>query len=82
MPVAKEAKSLRPYVLTQISSVLSVMAGSMMFMMFPWLAIQLTGSAASAGILITVTSIPGLLLAPVLGSIVDKFGRRKPAIVI
>lgn len=53
-----------------------------MFMMFPWLAIQLTGSAASAGILITVTSIPGLLLAPVLGSIVDKFGRRKTAIVI
>jgi MFS family permease len=82
MTSPKEVQSLRPYVLTQISSVLSVMAGSMMFMMFPWLAIQLTGSAASAGILITVTSIPGLLLAPVLGSIVDKFGRRKTAIVI
>ncbi|MEY4639365.1 MAG: hypothetical protein RLY13_363 [Actinomycetota bacterium] len=54
----------------------------MMFMLFPWLAIQLTGSAASAGVLISVTAIPGLVLAPVMGSIVDKFGRRKTAIVI
>jgi MFS family permease len=61
---------------------LSVVAGSMTFMMFPWLAIQLTGSATSAGILISVTAIPGLLLAPVMGSIIDKFGRRKTGIVI
>lgn len=61
---------------------LSVVAGSMMYMMFPWAAIQLTGSAASAGVMITITAIPGLLLAPVLGSIVDKFGRRKTGIAI
>ena len=48
----------------------------MVFMAFPWLAIQLTGSATSAGILVSITAIPGLLLAPVLGSIIDKFGRR------
>lgn len=54
----------------------------MTFMMFPWLAIQLTGSATSAGILISITAIPGLLLAPVMGSIIDKFGRRKTGIAI
>ncbi|MEN9955678.1 MAG: hypothetical protein RLY34_485 [Actinomycetota bacterium] len=48
----------------------------MVFMAFPWLAIQLTGSATSAGILVSVTAIPGLLLAPVMGSIIDKMGRR------
>jgi MFS family permease len=77
-----EKTTRRPFVYTQISSLLSVVAGSMMFMMFPWLAIQLTGSAASAGVLVSVTAIPGLLLAPILGSIVDKFGRRKTGIII
>jgi MFS family permease len=74
--VAAEKTTRRPFVYTQISSILSVMAGSMVFMAFPWLAIQLTGSATSAGILVSVTAIPGLLLAPVMGSIIDKIGRR------
>ena len=54
----------------------------MVFMAFPWLAIQLTGSATSAGLAIAITSIPGLILAPVMGSIIDKYGRRKTGIVI
>ncbi|MEY4262973.1 MAG: hypothetical protein RLY88_681 [Actinomycetota bacterium] len=54
----------------------------MVFMAFPWLAIQLTGSATSAGLAIAITSIPGLVLAPVMGSIIDKFGRRKTGIII
>ncbi|CAB4619421.1 MAG: MFS transporter [Actinobacteria bacterium] len=72
----KEKQTKVPFVLTQISSIFSVMAGSMVFMAFPWLALQLTGSATSAGILVSITAIPGLLLAPVLGSIIDKFGRK------
>lgn len=73
----KEAKSRTPFFLTQVSSFFSVVSGSMVFLAFPWLAIELTGSATSAGLLITLTSIPGLLLAPVMGSIIDKFGRRR-----
>lgn len=73
----KEKQSRVPFVLTQVSSMFSVMSGSMVFLAFPWLAIELTGSATSAGLLITLTSIPGLLLAPVMGSIIDKFGRRR-----
>jgi len=71
-----ERTTRTPFVLSQISSIFSVMSGSMVFMAFPWLAIQLTGSATSAGILVTITAIPGLLLAPVIGSIIDKFGRK------
>ena len=61
---------------------LSVISGSMVFMAFPWLAIQLTGSATSAGAMIAITSIPGLVLAPVVGSIIDKFGRRRVGMII
>ena len=61
---------------------LDVVAGSMVFLAFPWLAIEITGSASSAGLLVAITAIPGLLLAPVIGSIIDKFGRRRTAIWI
>lgn len=49
----------------------------MVFLLMPWIAIELTGSATSAGLMVTLTSIPGLLLSPVMGSFIDKFGRRK-----
>lgn len=48
-----------------------------MFLILPWLAIDLTKQAASAGLMITLSNIPGLLLSPVVGSIIDKFGRRR-----
>ncbi|MEN9970164.1 MAG: hypothetical protein RLZZ229_372 [Actinomycetota bacterium] len=75
-------RRLAPFVITLTASMFSVVAGSMIFMAFPWLAIQLTGSATSAGAMIAITSIPGLLMAPVIGSIIDKFGRRKVGIII
>jgi MFS family permease len=78
----KEKATKVPFILSQIANLFSVAAGSAVFMAFPWLAIELTGSATSAGLLVTITSIPGLLLAPVMGSIVDKFGRRKTIIWI
>ena len=51
----------------------------MVFILMPWLALEITGSAASSGLVITLTAIPGLLLSPVMGSIIDKLGRRKTA---
>ena len=75
-------RRLTPIVITLASSLLSVVSGSMVFMAFPWLAIKLTGSATGAGALIAITNIPALLLAPVVGSIIDKFGRRRVGIYI
>ena len=75
-------KSPRQFVYTQLASFFGLVSGSMVFMAFPWLAIQLTGSATSSGILVAVTSIPSLLLAPVIGSIIDKMGRRRTSIVV
>lgn len=52
----------------------------MVFILMPWLALEITGSSASSGLVITLTAIPGLLLSPVMGSIIDKLGRRKTAL--
>ena len=59
---------------------MSIIAGSMMFMTMPWLTIKLTHSATMAGLVIAVSSIPGLLLSPFMGSLIDSFGRRKMSI--
>ena len=52
----------------------------MMFMTMPWLTIKLTGSATMAGLVIAVSSVPGLLLSPFMGSLIDSLGRRKMSI--
>jgi DHA3 family macrolide efflux protein-like MFS transporter len=52
----------------------------MVFILMPWLALEITGSSASSGLVITLTAIPGLLLSPVMGSIIDKLGRRRTAL--
>lgn len=70
-------RRVAPFVLLQVASMTSIISGSMMFLILPWLAIDLTKQATSAGLMITLSNIPGLLLSPVIGSIIDKFGRRR-----
>ena len=74
-------RNLKPFILLETASFLSLFAGSMVFMLMPWIAIKLTGSATNAGLMVTLTSIPGLVLAPIMGSFIDRFGRRRLAIL-
>lgn len=74
-------RNLKPFVLLQAASFVSLVSGSMTFMLMPWIAIQLTGSAVNAGLMVTITSIPGLILSPVMGGFIDRYGRRRVAIL-
>ena len=65
-----------PYLLVELSNITSVISGSMVFIALPWLALEITGSAASAGALIALTSIPGIFFGPILGTLIDRIGRR------
>ena len=73
-------RKVAPFVLTQLASFTSVTAGSMVFIAIPWIALEISGSAASAGLVVALTAIPGLIVIPVIGSLIDKFGRRRVAI--
>ena len=75
-------RRISPFVFLQLSSFIGFSSGSMVFMLMPWMAIQLTGQASAAGLAVTLTSIPGLLLSPIVGSIIDKYGRRRSSIFI
>jgi MFS family permease len=67
---------MAPYIFVELSNITSVAANSMVFIALPWLALELTGSAASAGALVALTSIPGLFFGPILGTLIDRIGRR------
>ena len=74
-------RKLTPFVFMQLASIASVISGSMTFIAIPWIALEITGSATSAGLVVAITAIPTLLLAPFLGSFIDKVGRRRTAIL-
>ena len=71
---------IAPFILLEFTAFTSSMSGSMVFLLMPWITLQLTHSASSAGLAVTLTAIPGLLISPFSGSLVDKFGRRRAAI--
>jgi MFS family permease len=74
--MARQKGSTLPYLLVELSNITSVISGSMVFIALPWLALELTGSAASAGALVALTSIPGIFFGPILGTLIDRIGRR------
>lgn len=75
-------RKLAPFVFTQLSSVASIVSGSMVYIAIPWIALELSGSSSTAGLIVAITAIPTLLLAPFIGSFIDKFGRRRTAIAV
>jgi DHA3 family macrolide efflux protein-like MFS transporter len=74
--LANSKRRIAPYLFVELSNITSVIATSMVFIALPWLALEITGSAASAGALVALTSIPGLFFGPVLGTLIDRIGRR------
>jgi MFS transporter, DHA3 family, macrolide efflux protein len=74
-------RGIASYIFVELSNITSVIAGSMVFIALPWLALEITGSAAMAGAVIALTAIPGLFLSPILGTIVDRIGRKVSAII-
>ena len=72
-------RNLAPFILLQFASITSVISGAMVFIAIPWIALEITGTSTAAGLVVSLTAIPGLLLSPVIGSFIDKVGRRNAA---
>ncbi len=72
-------RNLAPFILLQFASITSVISGAMVFIAIPWIALEITGTSTAAGLVVSLTAIPGLLLSPVIGSFIDKIGRRNAA---
>ncbi len=65
-----------PVILLQVANLLSGVANSSVSILVPWLVIEQTGSAADAGLVAAASAVPGIFVAPFVGALVDRLGRR------
>lgn len=65
----------------QLANLLGSTANSMAFIAIPWLILELTGSATSTGIIVGISFLPVIIMAPVAGILIDRWGRREVSIL-
>lgn len=70
-----------PLVLLEAANAASGLANAIVMITIPWLVLERTGSAASAGLVIAAASLPGIVVSPLVGIAIDRFGRRVVSIV-
>ena len=81
MTLVSDNRSIKPFILLELANFSGFFSTSMVFLLYPWLSLNVTGSSAIAGVVVAVTSIPGLLISPLIGSVIDKFGRKRFAVI-
>ena len=69
-----------PVVLHQLSNFASGLGNSIVMITIPWLILEETGSPAFAGLVAAISALPGLLISPIGGWLVDHVGRRTVSI--
>jgi len=69
-------KKKTPLVLHQVSNFASGLGNSILMITIPWLILQETRSPAFAGLVAAISAIPGLIISPIGGWLVDHVGRR------
>jgi MFS family permease len=73
-------KKKSPVVLHQLSNFSSALGNSIVMITIPWLILEKTGSPAFAGLVAAISALPGLLISPIGGWLVDHVGRRTVSI--
>ena len=71
----------RPVILLESANAASGVANAIVMIVIPWLVLERTGSAAYAGLVVAAASLPGIVVAPLVGFAIDRFGRRIVSIV-
>jgi MFS family permease len=70
-----------PLVLLQAANAASGLANAIVMITIPWLVLERTGSATAAGLVVAAASLPGIVVSPLVGIAIDRFGRRLVSIV-
>ncbi|HSK95526.1 MAG TPA: MFS transporter [Euzebyales bacterium] len=70
---------LRPLLLVEAATLMSGMGNGIALVTLPWIVLELTGEATSAGIVATATALPLVVSSVFSGTVVDLLGRRATA---
>lgn len=74
-----EVLKIRSYMLYFIGTSLSYFGTGMQFIANAWLVLEMTEANVSVAILLICSTLPGILLSPLLGVLVDQYDRKKLA---
>jgi MFS family permease len=69
-------KKKSPAVLLQVSNFSSGLGNSIVMITIPWLILERTDSPTFAGLVAAISALPGILVSPIGGWMVDHIGRR------
>jgi MFS family permease len=75
MTVVTRVRSRRPLLLLETANTLGGVSNALVMVVVPWLILQRTHSPATAGLAAALTALPGIVMAPVVGVMVDRIGR-------
>lgn len=67
----------RQAVLLQSANLLAGMANGVVTVVIPWLVIERTGSPGAAGLVAALAALPGIVVSPFVGALVDRLGHRR-----
>jgi MFS family permease len=70
-----------PFVAVEFATVLAGIANGITMVAFPWLVLEVTGSAAAAGTIAAITAVPMVVASVFSGTVVDRVGRRFTSVV-
>ncbi|MFM7337828.1 MAG: MFS transporter, partial [Actinomycetota bacterium] len=73
-------KRSMPFAALQISNIASGIGNGIVMISVPWLVLNLTGSPAAAGLLGALVMLPGVVVSPFVGTLIDRIGRRKVSV--
>ena len=62
--------------LLQVTNAAYGISNGVVMITIQWLVLDLTGSAAKAGLLAALSSVPGIFVSPIVGGLIYRFGRR------
>ena len=67
--------------LLETANVASGTGNGIVMVVIPWLVLESTGSALAAGAVAALSSLPALLVLPLIGQAIDRFGSRRISIL-
>ena len=76
MTLSSVLKRRAPVVLLETANVTSGIGNGVVMVVLPWLVLELTGSPAAAGLLAALSTIPALVVIPLVGAAIDRYGRK------
>jgi MFS family permease len=79
--VSRRPRRLTPIILLEAANLASGVGNAIVMLTIPWLVLERTGSAASAGLVAAASALPAVVVAPLVGWLVDRFGRQVVSVV-